>query len=83
LNDTIKTLSIFFLIDLYIGFHSPYNGELIISSFYKDFGLVYSNQIISGLVFTFPIIFYIIFKHLIKIIFFIFNISTSKLLENT
>ncbi|KAJ6997738.1 envelope membrane protein [Populus alba x Populus x berolinensis] len=57
LSDTIKALSILLLTDLCIGFHSPHGWELMISSFYKDFGFAHNDQIISGLVSTFPVIF--------------------------
>ncbi|KAG5222314.1 envelope membrane protein [Salix suchowensis] len=63
LSDTIKALSILLLTDLCIGFHSPHGWELMISSFYKDFGFAHNDQIISGLVSTFPVIFDTIFKY--------------------
>nr|UIS24056.1 envelope membrane protein [Myosurus minimus] len=56
LSDTIKAFSILLLTDLCIGFHSPHGWELLVGSVYKDFGFSYNNQIISGLVFTFPVI---------------------------
>uniref|UniRef100_A0A6N2NJ38 Cytochrome f large domain-containing protein n=1 Tax=Salix viminalis TaxID=40686 RepID=A0A6N2NJ38_SALVM len=52
LSDTIKALSILLLTDLCIGFHSP-----------TDFGFAHNDQIISGLVSTFPVIFDTIFKY--------------------
>nr|YP_010939852.1 chloroplast envelope membrane protein [Nothapodytes nimmoniana]WLG31422.1 chloroplast envelope membrane protein [Nothapodytes nimmoniana] len=63
LSDTIKAFSILLLTDLCIGFHSPHGWELMIGSFYKDFGFVHSEQIISGLVSTFPVILDTIFKY--------------------
>ncbi|GFP93463.1 chloroplast envelope membrane protein, partial [Phtheirospermum japonicum] len=42
--------------DLCIGFHSPHGWELMIGSVYKDFGFIHNDQIISGLVSTFPVI---------------------------
>nr|YP_009581210.1 chloroplast envelope membrane protein [Consolida ajacis]YP_009763481.1 envelope membrane protein [Consolida orientalis]QBK49192.1 chloroplast envelope membrane protein [Consolida ajacis]QIS63744.1 envelope membrane protein [Consolida orientalis] len=63
LSDTIKAFSILLLTDLCIGFHSPHGWELIISSVYKDFGFSHNNQIISGLVSTFPVILDTIFKY--------------------
>nr|YP_010420204.1 envelope membrane protein [Nanocnide lobata]USG53672.1 envelope membrane protein [Nanocnide lobata]USG53755.1 envelope membrane protein [Nanocnide lobata] len=65
LSDTIKAFSILLLTDLCIGFHSPHGWELIIGSIYRDFGFYHYNQIISGLVSTFPVILDTIFKYLI------------------
>nr|YP_010027393.1 CemA [Rhoiptelea chiliantha]AXS67576.1 CemA [Rhoiptelea chiliantha]QOS47482.1 CemA [Rhoiptelea chiliantha]WDE75670.1 envelope membrane protein [Rhoiptelea chiliantha]WKF54228.1 chloroplast envelope membrane protein [Rhoiptelea chiliantha] len=65
LSDTIKAFSILLLTDLCIGFHSPHGWELMIGSFYKDFGFAHNDQIISGLVSTFPVILDTIFKYLI------------------
>nr|YP_009515107.1 envelope membrane protein [Dendrotrophe varians]YP_009772467.1 envelope membrane protein [Phacellaria compressa]YP_009772539.1 envelope membrane protein [Phacellaria glomerata]YP_010835807.1 envelope membrane protein [Phacellaria rigidula]AUN45186.1 envelope membrane protein [Dendrotrophe varians]QIT03557.1 envelope membrane protein [Phacellaria compressa]QIT03629.1 envelope membrane protein [Phacellaria glomerata]WGC44156.1 envelope membrane protein [Phacellaria rigidula] len=62
LNDTIKAFSILLVMDLCIGFHSPHGWELMIGSVYKDFGFVQNDQIISGLVSTFPVILDTIFK---------------------
>ncbi|WJZ97170.1 hypothetical protein VitviT2T_015796 [Vitis vinifera] len=56
LSDTIKAFSILLLTDLCIGFHSPHGWELMIGSVYKDFGFAHNDQIISGLVSTFPVI---------------------------
>nr|YP_010528402.1 chloroplast envelope membrane protein [Paraquilegia microphylla]UXW65216.1 chloroplast envelope membrane protein [Paraquilegia microphylla] len=63
LSDTIKAFSILLLTDLCIGFHSPHGWELMIGSVYKDFGFYHNNQIISGLVSTFPVILDTIFKY--------------------
>nr|YP_010230822.1 envelope membrane protein [Sargentodoxa cuneata]QSV10527.1 envelope membrane protein [Sargentodoxa cuneata] len=63
LSDTIKAFSILLLTDLCIGFHSPHGWELMIGSFYKDFGFAHNDQIISGLVSTFPVILDTIFKY--------------------
>nr|YP_010320953.1 envelope membrane protein [Parnassia epunctulata]UJP70783.1 envelope membrane protein [Parnassia epunctulata] len=63
LSDTIKAFSILLLTDLCLGFHSPHGWELLIGSIYKDFGFVHSEQIISGLVSTFPVILDTIFKY--------------------
>nr|QUB07693.1 chloroplast envelope membrane protein [Reaumuria songarica]ULD67352.1 chloroplast envelope membrane protein [Reaumuria songarica] len=63
LSDTIKAFSILLLTDLCIGFHSPHGWELMIGSIYKDFGFAYNDQIISGLVSTFPVILDTIFKY--------------------
>nr|YP_010937144.1 chloroplast envelope membrane protein [Whytockia hekouensis]WKW94086.1 chloroplast envelope membrane protein [Whytockia hekouensis] len=65
LSDTVKAFSILLLTDLCIGFHSPHGWELMIGSVYKDFGFVHNDQIISGLVSTFPVILDTIFKYLI------------------
>ena len=65
LSDTIKAFSILLLTDLCIGFHSPHGWELMIGSVYKDFGFTHNDQIISGLVSTFPVILDTIFKYLI------------------
>nr|YP_009409138.1 chloroplast envelope membrane protein [Hydrocotyle sibthorpioides]YP_010949480.1 envelope membrane protein [Hydrocotyle sibthorpioides var. batrachium]YP_010949567.1 envelope membrane protein [Hydrocotyle wilfordii]ANQ45675.1 chloroplast envelope membrane protein [Hydrocotyle sibthorpioides]WMV85076.1 envelope membrane protein [Hydrocotyle sibthorpioides]WMV85162.1 envelope membrane protein [Hydrocotyle sibthorpioides var. batrachium]WMV85249.1 envelope membrane protein [Hydrocotyle wilfor len=62
LSDTIKAFSILLLTDLCIGFHSPHGWELIIGSVYKDFGFVHNEQILSGLVCTFPVILDTLFK---------------------
>nr|YP_009364947.1 chloroplast envelope membrane protein [Primula stenodonta]ARJ31616.1 chloroplast envelope membrane protein [Primula stenodonta] len=63
LSDTIKAFSILLLTDLCIGFHSPHGWELMIGSVYKDFGFIHNDQIISGLVSTFPVILDTIFKY--------------------
>nr|YP_009945776.1 envelope membrane protein [Spiraea insularis]YP_009974864.1 chloroplast envelope membrane protein [Spiraea mongolica]YP_010418376.1 chloroplast envelope membrane protein [Spiraea thunbergii]YP_010540477.1 envelope membrane protein [Spiraea aquilegiifolia]YP_010540562.1 envelope membrane protein [Spiraea chinensis]YP_010540647.1 envelope membrane protein [Spiraea elegans]YP_010540732.1 envelope membrane protein [Spiraea hirsuta]YP_010540817.1 envelope membrane protein [Spiraea henryi]YP_0 len=63
LSDTIKAFSILLLTDLCIGFHSPHGWELMIGSVYKDFGFAHNEQIISGLVSTFPVILDTIFKY--------------------
>nr|YP_009676952.1 chloroplast envelope membrane protein [Leontice incerta]QDE13890.1 chloroplast envelope membrane protein [Leontice incerta] len=63
LSDTIKAFSILLLTDLCIGFHSPHGWELMISFVYKDFGFSHNEQIISGLVSTFPVILDTIFKY--------------------
>nr|QKY60595.1 chloroplast envelope membrane protein [Strobilanthes bantonensis] len=63
LSDTVKAFSILLLTDLCIGFHSPHGWELMIGSVYKDFGFVYNDQIISGLVSTFPVILDTILKY--------------------
>nr|YP_009669415.1 envelope membrane carbon uptake protein [Krameria bicolor]QCW94413.1 envelope membrane carbon uptake protein [Krameria bicolor] len=65
LSDTIKAFSILLLTDLCIGFHSPHGWELMIGSVYKDFGFAHNEEIISGLVSTFPVILDTIFKYLI------------------
>ena len=56
LSDTIKAFSILLVTDLGIGFHSTHGWELLIGSVYKDFGFTHKDQIISGLVSTFPVI---------------------------
>ena len=63
LSDTIKAFSILLLTDLCIGFHSPRGWELMIGSVYKDFGFAHNEQIISGLVSTFPVILDTILKY--------------------
>nr|QFQ45964.1 chloroplast envelope membrane protein [Pternandra korthalsiana] len=63
LSDTIKAFSILLVTDLCIGFHSPHGWELMIGYFYKDFGFAHNEQIISGLVSTFPVIIDTIFKY--------------------
>nr|YP_009686862.1 CemA [Ulmus americana]QWK48224.1 envelope membrane protein [Ulmus alata]QWK48833.1 envelope membrane protein [Ulmus crassifolia]QWK49527.1 envelope membrane protein [Ulmus laevis]QWK50307.1 envelope membrane protein [Ulmus rubra]QWK50394.1 envelope membrane protein [Ulmus serotina]QWK50567.1 envelope membrane protein [Ulmus thomasii] len=65
LSDTIKAFSILLLTDLCIGFHSPHGWELMIGLVYKDFGFAHNDQIISGLVSTFPVILDTILKYLI------------------
>nr|YP_010587829.1 chloroplast envelope membrane protein [Zannichellia palustris]WAB46524.1 chloroplast envelope membrane protein [Zannichellia palustris] len=63
LSDTIKAFSILLVTDLWIGFHSPHGWELLIGSFYNDFGLAHNEKIISGLVSTFPVILDTIVKY--------------------
>nr|UDY68523.1 chloroplast envelope membrane carbon uptake protein [Calycophyllum spruceanum] len=63
LSDTVKAFFILLLTDLCIGFHSPHGWELMVGSVYKDFGFVHNDQIISGLVSTFPVILDTIFKY--------------------
>nr|CUR04358.1 cemA [Acacia longispinea]CUR04448.1 cemA [Acacia longispinea] len=63
LSDTIKAFSILLLTDLCIGFHSTRGWELMIGSVYKDFGFAHNDQIISGLVSTFPVILDTILKY--------------------
>nr|YP_010847311.1 envelope membrane protein [Marsdenia tinctoria]WEV91610.1 envelope membrane protein [Marsdenia tinctoria] len=63
LSDTVKAFCILLLTDLCIGFHSPHGWELLIGSVYKDFGFVQNDQIISGLVSTFPVILDTVFKY--------------------
>nr|AWI70196.1 envelope membrane protein [Apocynum cannabinum] len=63
LSDTVKAFCILLLTDLCIGFHSPHGWELMIGSVYKDFGFVQNDQIISGLVSTFPVILDTVFKY--------------------
>uniref|UniRef100_A0A8K1WZS3 Potassium/proton antiporter CemA n=4 Tax=Sparganium TaxID=4729 RepID=A0A8K1WZS3_9POAL len=63
LSDTIKAFSILLFTDLWIGFHSTHGWELIIGSVYNDFGLAHNDQIISGLVSTFPVILDTIVKY--------------------
>nr|YP_009942364.1 chloroplast envelope membrane protein [Tropaeolum pentaphyllum]QOC71533.1 chloroplast envelope membrane protein [Tropaeolum pentaphyllum] len=63
LSDTIKAFSILLLTDLCIGFHSPHGWELMIGYIYKDFEFAYNDQIISGLVSTFPVILDTILKY--------------------
>nr|YP_010312645.1 envelope membrane protein [Pellionia scabra]ULF47666.1 envelope membrane protein [Pellionia scabra] len=65
LSDTLKAFSILLLTDLCIGFHSPHGWELMIGYIYKNFGFDHYDQIISGLVSTFPVILDTIFKYLI------------------
>nr|UVF30788.1 envelope membrane carbon uptake protein [Allium ampeloprasum] len=63
LSDTIKAFSILLVTDLWIGFHSTHGWELMIDSIYNDFGLAHNEQIISGLVSTFPVILDTIVKY--------------------
>lgn len=63
LSDTIKAFSIILVTDLWVGFHSPNGWELIINSFYNDFGFAHNEQIISSLVSTFPVILDTIVKY--------------------
>nr|YP_009351980.1 chloroplast envelope membrane protein [Schoepfia jasminodora]AQW41697.1 chloroplast envelope membrane protein [Schoepfia jasminodora] len=63
LNNTIKAFSILLVTDLCIGFHSPHGWELMIGSVYRDVGFSHNDQIISGLVSTFPVILDTIFKY--------------------
>nr|YP_009433811.1 envelope membrane protein [Hypolytrum nemorum]ANP26025.1 envelope membrane protein [Hypolytrum nemorum]QIB72643.1 envelope membrane protein [Cyperus glomeratus]QIB72735.1 envelope membrane protein [Cyperus difformis]QIT06827.1 envelope membrane protein [Cyperus fuscus] len=63
LSDTIKAFSILLVTDLGIGFHSTHGWELLIGSIYNDFGLAHKDQIIYGLVSTFPVILDTIVKY--------------------
>nr|YP_010901775.1 envelope membrane carbon uptake protein [Goodyera yunnanensis]WIL08017.1 envelope membrane carbon uptake protein [Goodyera yunnanensis] len=63
LSDTIKAFSILLVTDLWIGFHSTHGWELMIRSIYNDFGLAENDQILSGLVSTFPVILDTIVKY--------------------
>nr|WDW31061.1 envelope membrane carbon uptake protein [Iris koreana] len=63
LSDTIKAFWILLVTDLWIGFHSTHGWELMIGSIYNDFGLAHNDQIISGLVSTFPVILDTIVKY--------------------
>nr|YP_009431059.1 chloroplast envelope membrane protein [Aphyllanthes monspeliensis]AEX96172.1 chloroplast envelope membrane protein [Aphyllanthes monspeliensis]ASW26495.1 chloroplast envelope membrane protein [Aphyllanthes monspeliensis] len=63
LSDTIKAFSILLVTDLWIGFHSTHGWELMIGSIYNDFGLAHNDQIIFGLVSTFPVILDTIVKY--------------------
>nr|WBU10628.1 envelope membrane protein [Bulbophyllum sp. HJ-2023a] len=63
LSDTIKAFSILLVTDLWIGFHSTHGWELMIGSIYNDFGLAQNDQILSGLVSTFPVILDTIVKY--------------------
>nr|YP_009536501.1 envelope membrane protein [Dioscorea burkilliana]AYM33058.1 envelope membrane protein [Dioscorea burkilliana] len=63
LSDTIKAFSILLITDLWIGFHSTHGWELMIGSVYNDFGLAHNDQIVSGLVSTFPVILDTIVKY--------------------
>nr|ATL62227.1 envelope membrane protein [Faramea multiflora] len=63
LSDTVKAFSILLLTDLCIGFHSPHGWELMVGSVYKHFGFAHNDEIISGLVSTFPVILDTIFKY--------------------
>ncbi|KAH0446746.1 hypothetical protein IEQ34_024416 [Dendrobium chrysotoxum] len=51
------------LFRFWIGFHSTHGWELMIGSIYNDFGLAQNDQIISGLVSTFPVILDTIVKY--------------------
>nr|WOC92115.1 chloroplast envelope membrane protein [Utricularia subulata] len=63
LSDTVKAFSILLVTDLCIGFHSPHGWELMIGYVYKDFGFGNNDQIVSGLVSTFPVILDTLFKY--------------------
>ena len=63
LSDTIKAFSILLLTDLCIGFHSPHGWELMNGFIYQNFGFPHNDQIISGLVSTFPVILDTILKY--------------------
>nr|YP_009748950.1 envelope membrane carbon uptake protein [Cremastra unguiculata]QII90706.1 envelope membrane carbon uptake protein [Cremastra unguiculata] len=63
LSDTIKAFLILLVTDLWIGFHSTHGWELMIGLIYNDFGLAQNDQILSGLVSTFPVILDTIVKY--------------------
>nr|YP_009705367.1 chloroplast envelope membrane protein [Scabiosa tschiliensis]YP_010463989.1 envelope membrane protein [Scabiosa comosa]QFQ34987.1 chloroplast envelope membrane protein [Scabiosa tschiliensis]QFQ35061.1 chloroplast envelope membrane protein [Scabiosa tschiliensis]UUL71340.1 envelope membrane protein [Scabiosa comosa]WRH49476.1 chloroplast envelope membrane protein [Scabiosa tschiliensis] len=63
LSDTIKAFCIIFLVDFWVGFHSPRIWELIVSSVYKDLGFAQNDQILAVLVSTIPVILDTFFKY--------------------
>nr|YP_010007563.1 CemA [Passiflora capsularis]QNR06406.1 CemA [Passiflora capsularis] len=63
LNDTIKALSILFLSELCIGYHSTGLWELMIGSVCKDFGFTHNDQILPVLASILPVIGDTIFKY--------------------
>ncbi|MBF4211539.1 proton extrusion protein PcxA, partial [Pseudomonas donghuensis] len=60
---TKKGISIFLLTVLFIGVHSTHGCVLLFGFVYKDFGFAQNDQIISGLVSTFPVILDTILKY--------------------
>nr|YP_010293997.1 envelope membrane protein [Paepalanthus alpinus]ULQ67291.1 envelope membrane protein [Paepalanthus alpinus] len=65
LSDTIKAFFLLLFTDLLIGFHSTHGWELLIGSFYNDFGLDHNDTMISSFVSTFPVILDTIVKYCI------------------
>nr|YP_009670627.1 chloroplast envelope membrane protein [Passiflora lutea]QCX29913.1 chloroplast envelope membrane protein [Passiflora lutea] len=63
LNDTIKALSILFLSELCIGYHSTGVWELMIGCVCKDFGFTHNDQILPVLASILPVIGDTIFKY--------------------
>nr|YP_009501027.1 chloroplast envelope membrane protein [Passiflora biflora]YP_010006639.1 CemA [Passiflora candollei]AXB37518.1 chloroplast envelope membrane protein [Passiflora biflora]QNR05406.1 CemA [Passiflora candollei] len=63
LNDTIKALSILFLSELCMGYHSTGVWELMIGSVWKDFGFTHNDQILPVLASILPVIGDTIFKY--------------------
>nr|YP_009670443.1 chloroplast envelope membrane protein [Passiflora jatunsachensis]QCX29730.1 chloroplast envelope membrane protein [Passiflora jatunsachensis] len=63
LNDTIKALSILFLSELCLGYHSTGVWELMIGSVCKDFGFTHNDQILPVLASILPVIGDTIFKY--------------------
>nr|YP_009390404.1 chloroplast envelope membrane protein [Anacardium occidentale]ARV86784.1 chloroplast envelope membrane protein [Anacardium occidentale] len=63
LSDTTKAFSVLLVTDLGIGFHSSHGWELMIGYVYNDFGVAHNDQIISGLVSTFPVMLDTILKY--------------------
>nr|YP_009670535.1 chloroplast envelope membrane protein [Passiflora suberosa]QCX29822.1 chloroplast envelope membrane protein [Passiflora suberosa]QNR05231.1 CemA [Passiflora suberosa] len=63
LNDTIKALSILFLSELCLGYHSTGLWELMIGSVCKDFGFTHNDQILPFLSSILPVIGDTIFKY--------------------
>nr|YP_004891414.1 putative heme-binding protein [Pseudotsuga sinensis var. wilsoniana]YP_010184906.1 envelope membrane protein [Pseudotsuga brevifolia]YP_010204465.1 envelope membrane carbon uptake protein [Pseudotsuga sinensis]QVH34585.1 envelope membrane protein [Pseudotsuga brevifolia]UAV84890.1 envelope membrane carbon uptake protein [Pseudotsuga sinensis]BAK86587.1 putative heme-binding protein [Pseudotsuga sinensis var. wilsoniana]BDI62994.1 putative heme-binding protein [Pseudotsuga sinensis var. wil len=63
LSDTMKAFIILLVTDLFVGFHSPHGWELMIDSISENYGFAHNEQIISGLVSTFPVILDTILKY--------------------
>nr|YP_009548677.1 chloroplast envelope membrane protein [Gastoniella chaerophylla]AYW15652.1 chloroplast envelope membrane protein [Gastoniella chaerophylla] len=63
LNDTMKAFFILLLTDLCIGFHSPHGWEIIIGSFFEQFGMIPNKYVIPRFVSTFPVILDTVFKY--------------------
>nr|YP_009548417.1 chloroplast envelope membrane protein [Pityrogramma trifoliata]AYW15238.1 chloroplast envelope membrane protein [Pityrogramma trifoliata] len=63
LNDTMKAFFILLLTDLCVGFHSPHGWEIIVGSFFEQFGLIPNKYVIPRFVSTFPVILDTVFKY--------------------
>lgn len=63
LNDTMKAFFILLLTDLCVGFHSPHGWEILVGSFFEQFGLIPNKYVISRFVSTFPVILDTVFKY--------------------
>nr|YP_010328054.1 chloroplast envelope membrane protein [Ceratopteris thalictroides]YP_010487952.1 chloroplast envelope membrane protein [Ceratopteris pteridoides]UJH19118.1 chloroplast envelope membrane protein [Ceratopteris thalictroides]UWI72054.1 chloroplast envelope membrane protein [Ceratopteris pteridoides] len=63
LNDTMKAFFILLLTDLCVGFHSPHGWEILVVSFFKQFGLIPNKYVISCFVSTFPVLLDTVFKY--------------------
>nr|AYQ95252.1 chloroplast envelope membrane protein [Trochiscia hystrix] len=65
LDDTQKSVSILFITDLLVGYHSPNLWEFFFSSIFSHYGLPESETSVFLLVATLPVLLDVLFKYLI------------------